>query len=73
MYEKLGEHVIRMIQTLQYNDEITNEKSLANGEAGSWYVANRGKGLFPCDRTPLPDPTGAAKRQPQKKKFQIIG
>src|SRR5437763_1121457 len=43
VYESLGAHVIRMIQTLQYDAEITNEASPANGEARAWYVANRNR------------------------------
>jgi len=69
VYESLGAHVVRMIQTLQYNEDITNESSAANGEARSWYLANRSRGWFPCDRTPLPDPTG--RPPPPKKKFAI--
>jgi len=71
VYESLGAHVVRMIQTLQYNEDITNEHSAANGEARAWYLANRSRGLFPCDRTPLPDPTGTAQQATLKKKFQI--
>lgn len=71
VYESLGQHVVRMIQTLQYNKEITNETSLANGEAGRWYMSNLRSGLFPCDSTPLPDPTGAKISSGMKKKFEI--
>ena len=70
VYESLGAHVVRMIQTLQYNEDITNAASPANSPARAWYLKNRDKGLFPCDRTPLPDPTGAA-RPEAKKKFVI--
>jgi ubiquitin-protein ligase len=66
VYESLGAHVIRMIQTLQFNGEITNARSPANSAAGTWYVANLNRGLFPCDTTPLPDASA-----PQKKKFEI--
>lgn len=70
VYESLGAHVVRMIQTLQYNEDITNPESPANSVARKWYLANKDKGYFPCDRTPLPDPTGAS--QPvAKKKFVI--
>lgn len=62
--ESLGHHVIRMIQTLQFNLDITNPNSAANSEANSWFQANQGRSLFPCDNTVLPDPT-------KKKKFDI--
>jgi len=55
--EGLGEHVIRMVRTLQFDPEITNVHSAANSEAGSWYSNNYGRKLFPCDRQTLPDPT----------------
>lgn len=55
--EGLGHHIIRMIKTLQYDIDITNEHSPANREAKDWYVSNRNRGLFPCDKTNLPDPT----------------
>ena len=57
--EGLGEFVIRLIQTLQYNTDITNEHSPANAAANDWYMERRKLGLFPCDRTPLPDPSTA--------------
>ena len=57
MSEALGDHVIRMVKTLQFDLDITNEHSPANGEANSWYIANKRSGLFPCDRTRLPDPS----------------
>lgn len=55
--EGLGHYVVRMIRTLQYDPLITNEDSPANASARDWYLANRGRGLFPCDRQTLPDPT----------------
>lgn len=61
--EGLGHHVLRMIKTLQYDLDITNENSPANGDANRWYVSNKSSGLFPCDTTVLPDPT--------KSKFNI--
>jgi ubiquitin-protein ligase len=57
--ESLGDYVIRMVKTLQYDTYITNEGSPANRDAGEWYIANRNSGLFPCDNKTLPDPTGA--------------
>lgn len=57
MSEALGDHVIRMIKTLQYDSDITNPKSPANPDANEWYVANKDRGIFPCDKSKLPDPT----------------
>jgi len=54
--EGLGDHVIRMLQTLQYDPDITNKDSPANTAARDWYVANRHRGLFPCDTQNLPNP-----------------
>lgn len=55
--EALGDHVIRMIKTLQFDMDITNENSPANPEANTWYISQKSSGLFPCDRTKLPDPS----------------
>jgi ubiquitin-protein ligase len=55
--ESLGRHVIRMIRTLQYDPEITNENSPANRTANNWYQGSRSLGIFPCDNKTLPDPT----------------
>ncbi len=63
--ETLGNHVVRMIRTLQFDKEITDENSPANRDANRWYVSKKTSGLFPCDRTNLPDPT-------QTKKFEIL-
>jgi len=71
--EGLGEHVIRMVKTLQYDPNITNESSAANGAAARWYLQKRGSNLFPCDKQSLPDPT-AAKGTSAKtggKKFEV--
>ena len=59
IYESLGQHVKRMLQTLQYDGQITNPASAANVDARDWYVARlrSNPGLFPCDRTDLPDPS----------------
>lgn len=65
MSESLGHHIVRMIRTLQYDADITNEHSPANSDAKEWYISKRNDGLFPCDNTVLPDPT--------KSKFQISG
>jgi ubiquitin-protein ligase len=60
--EGLGEFVVRLIQTLQYNRYITNETSPANVEAKDWYLRNLSSRLFPCDVTPLPDPSTGSTR-----------
>jgi ubiquitin-protein ligase len=62
--EGLGHYVVRMIQTLQFDEKITNPNSPANGEAKSWYLANRNRGRFPTDQQVLPDPT--------KGRFEIV-
>lgn len=71
--EGLGHHVIRMIRTLQYDMEITNEHSPANSDANEWYLSKRSRGIFPCDKTVLPDPTKKKMtiNPPTKKKFDI--
>jgi ubiquitin-protein ligase len=71
VYESLGAHIVRMIQTLQYDPEITQGADRANGKASDWYNANRSRGWFPCDNTPLPDPTGAPAESQKTRKFQI--
>ncbi|MBF0344754.1 MAG: hypothetical protein HQL06_11050 [Nitrospirae bacterium] len=55
--EGLGHFVVRMVKTLQFDMEITNELSPANNQARDWYVKMRNSGLFPCDRQTLPDPS----------------
>lgn len=57
MSEALGDYVIRMVKTLQFDPDITNEHSPANAEARDWYVSNKYLEIFPCDRTKLPDPS----------------
>lgn len=71
--EGLGDHVIRMLQTLQYDPDVTNPDSRASLPAGEWYVANRDRNLFPCDRQTLPDPLKPKtfKIQTAKKTFDI--
>lgn len=55
--ESLAQYVLRMVRSLQYDMEITNENSPANAEANRWYKLNRSvPGLFPCDTQPLPSP-----------------
>ena len=71
--EALGMYVVRMIRTLQFDPDITNPQSPADGDANRWYQRNQNRGLFPCDRQVLPDPTksrfGIQPQQP--KKFQV--
>jgi ubiquitin-protein ligase len=71
--EGLGHHVVRMMRTLQFDEDITNPNSPANGEASMWYQANRNRGWFPCDQTVLPDPTKArfVMDQKPKKTFRL--
>jgi len=67
MSEALGDHVIRMIKTLQFDQLITNEDSPANSEANSWYILNKNSRWFPCDTTTLPDPSSAPPPPPSNK------
>jgi len=71
--EGLGNHVVRMIRTLQYDPIITNEKSAANGSANDWYEKHQNEGLFPCDHQSLPDPNqNKFEVQPViRKKFEV--
>lgn len=71
--EGLGHHVVRMIRTLQFDPDITNPNSPANSDAKDWYVSQQGRGIFPCDRSILPDPTKSRFTiQPQSpRKFDI--
>lgn len=55
--EGLGVYVVRMIKTLQFDLSISNPKSPANRGAVTWFKRNLNKNIFPCDKTPLPDPT----------------
>jgi ubiquitin-protein ligase len=71
--EGLGHHVIRMIRTLQFDPDITNTNSPANGDASSWYTSNKNREFFPPDRTILPDPTKSkfSIQSSVKKKFDV--
>src|SRR5690349_13099934 len=69
--EGLGHNVVRMIRTLQFDLEITNEGSPANWDAKNWYSQHKNSGLFPCDRQVLPDPTATAAAT--AKRFVITG
>ncbi len=55
--EGAGNYVVRVMQTLQYDENIIDELSPANGDALDWYRRNKNKpGMFPCDTTKLPQP-----------------
>ncbi|MBM3319810.1 MAG: hypothetical protein FJY73_03935 [Candidatus Eisenbacteria bacterium] len=72
--EGLGQHVVRMIRTLQFDPEITNPDSPANREANTWYLEHRERGIFPCDRKGLPDPTQSRfvmQKETLKKTFRM--
>lgn len=57
MTESLGNYVVRLIQTLQFDPIVTYPGSPANREAADWYRNNqRNKSLFPSDKQPLPNP-----------------
>jgi ubiquitin-protein ligase len=71
MSETLGKHVIRMLRTLQYDTEITNEHSPAYDVPTHWYVSKRHSGLFPCDTQTLPDPTKPKSEQPKSNRFKF--
>jgi hypothetical protein len=73
LWEGLGQYVLRMIRTLQYDPDITNENSAANHEAADWYVAHKDNGIFPCDRQLLPDPSKSRFeiQLPVKKRFEV--
>jgi ubiquitin-protein ligase len=55
--EHLAHLVLRMVRTLQFDPALTNPGSEANHEAAEWFRRNAHKGLFPCDRTVMPDPS----------------
>ena len=70
--ENLGDHVIRMIKTLQFDSEITNPDSAANSDAKTWYSANLHRGKFPSDRQALPDPAKSRfEEEASRKKFSM--
>lgn len=60
--EGLGHYVVRLLRTLQFDEEITNPSSPANASARDWYLAHQRRGTFPTDRQVLPDPTHATRR-----------
>ena|ERR1700694_285185 len=69
--EGLGNFVIRMVRTLQYDTEITNPDSPANAEARDWYRTNLRRGWFPCDTQQLPDPTTSRLVTEQKRTLRF--
>lgn len=77
IHESLGQHVKRMLQTLQYDPQITYTGSPANRDATTWYLARQKSQprLFPCDRTDLPDPTTSRLKikENKQKKFVLKG
>lgn len=55
--EGLGNFVVRMMQTLQFDPHLIDVTSAANLEAANWYTQHKNvPGLFPCDTTKLPQP-----------------
>ncbi len=52
--ESLGCFVIRMIRTIQFEDEVINPHSSSNTEAAKWYLENQDNGIFPTDNIDLP-------------------
>ena len=73
--EKFGDYLVRLMRTLQFDKEITNPNSPANPTAKDWYLSKINSGLFPCDRTQLPDPsrsTFVIKKPPQSSTTFII-
>lgn len=52
--ESIVQFITNMIKSIQFDDADTiNPLSLANLKAYEWYKANKGKGKFPADNTPL--------------------
>ena len=55
--EGLGNFVVRLIQTLQFDEHLIDTNSAANLDASNWYKQHKNiPGLFPCDTTKLPQP-----------------
>lgn len=69
--ESLARHVLRMVKTLQFDPEVTNPSSPANREAADWYRRNLETGLFPCDRTPLPN-FNRPRLQLQERRLELL-
>lgn len=55
--EGLGNFVIRLIKSLQFDENLIDTESAANLDAANWYKQHRHiHGMFPCDTTKLPHP-----------------
>lgn len=55
--ERLGDFVVRMMQTLQFRHDMTNVHSPARQDARIWYQQNKDDtDLFPSDTQTLPQP-----------------
>ncbi len=48
--ERLGEHVVRVVRTLQFDPKVTKPASAANSGAAEWWRAMENRGLFPSDK-----------------------
>ena len=71
--EGLGHYVVRMLRTLQFDREITNEESSTDPARKAWYVRHKESSLFPTDLKILPDPTRARLQlnSPTSRTFRI--
>lgn len=61
--ESLGNYVLRMIRSLQYDPQVTNPnpRDAANPDAIKWYLNNKhNKKMFPSDKQSLPSTRGVA-------------
>jgi ubiquitin-protein ligase len=56
-HESLGEFVVRMVKSLQYQPGFTSAGCAANSDALEWYAHGAPRSLFPTDTSRLPDPT----------------
>ena len=58
--QQLGDYVVAMIQSLQYDHALINPRSPANYDAMKWYLDNKNnRTLFPCDKQVPPNPNGS--------------
>ena len=56
--EGLGNFVVRLMQSLQFDPNLIDTDSAANLDAANWYRQNKNiSGMFPCDTTKLPQPS----------------
>ena len=57
MSESLGNYVVRMIQTLQFDPVVTFPDDPADKKIAVWYKRHMNdKKMFPTDKQPLPNP-----------------